>query len=226
MPRNDGRLEPGQRLNGAISARAWNRMLDAADLVLGEKHGVAAERLSLVGLPCVKAIFPEKGYFGEVRLIGESSFAAQNLSPSVPASVSTAGSFSGPEAEFLNWKSVPTVACVPQAYDSPNARPDAAIAVCISNDDTLYAIAGMAFVRVRVFNYRHRYARPPQIFDGQTPQQTNDATGCLDSAFYGPAKIIGYARARDALDVQFCHSDRVPPLTWPTYEFRWALISF
>lgn len=40
MPRNDGRLEPGQRLNGAISARAWNRMMDAADVVHGERYSV------------------------------------------------------------------------------------------------------------------------------------------------------------------------------------------
>lgn len=42
MPRNDGRIEPGQRLNGAISARAWNRMLDAADIVMGDAGGVVA----------------------------------------------------------------------------------------------------------------------------------------------------------------------------------------
>lgn len=39
MPRPDGRLEPGQPLRGAISARAWNRAQDAADLVLGANPG-------------------------------------------------------------------------------------------------------------------------------------------------------------------------------------------
>ena len=39
MPRPDGRLEPGQPLRGAISARAWNRAQDAADLVLGAHAG-------------------------------------------------------------------------------------------------------------------------------------------------------------------------------------------
>jgi predicted RecA/RadA family phage recombinase len=38
-PRPDGRLEPGQPLRGAISARAWNRAQDAADLVLGAHSG-------------------------------------------------------------------------------------------------------------------------------------------------------------------------------------------
>lgn len=46
MPRQDGRIEPGQPLNGAISARAWNRMLDAADLVLGDSRGVTAGSMS------------------------------------------------------------------------------------------------------------------------------------------------------------------------------------
>lgn len=39
MPRPDGRIEPGQPLRGAISARAWNRAQDAADLVLGAHSG-------------------------------------------------------------------------------------------------------------------------------------------------------------------------------------------
>lgn len=39
MPRPDGRIEPGQPLRGAISARAWNRAQDAADVVLGAYAG-------------------------------------------------------------------------------------------------------------------------------------------------------------------------------------------
>ena len=41
MSRPDGRLEPGQPLRGAISARAWNRAQDAADLVLGAHAGTS-----------------------------------------------------------------------------------------------------------------------------------------------------------------------------------------
>jgi len=39
MPRADGRIQPGQPIRGAISARAWNRAQDAADLVLGANPG-------------------------------------------------------------------------------------------------------------------------------------------------------------------------------------------
>lgn len=35
--RQDGRIEPGQRISRAISARAWNRAQDAADIVLGRQ---------------------------------------------------------------------------------------------------------------------------------------------------------------------------------------------
>ncbi len=41
MSRPDGRIEQGQPLRGAISARAWNRAQDAADLVLGANPGTA-----------------------------------------------------------------------------------------------------------------------------------------------------------------------------------------
>jgi hypothetical protein len=37
----NGRINPGQRLNTAISARAWNRAQDAADIVLGDRGGLA-----------------------------------------------------------------------------------------------------------------------------------------------------------------------------------------
>jgi hypothetical protein len=41
--RRDGRIDPGQKLGKAISARAWNRAQDAADIVLGQAPGVTAE---------------------------------------------------------------------------------------------------------------------------------------------------------------------------------------
>jgi hypothetical protein len=39
--RRDGRIEPGQPLKTAISATAWNRAQDAADVVLGLRPGLA-----------------------------------------------------------------------------------------------------------------------------------------------------------------------------------------
>lgn len=46
MGRPDGRIEKGQSLKTAISARAWNRAQDAADVVLGVGTGVTGGALS------------------------------------------------------------------------------------------------------------------------------------------------------------------------------------
>jgi len=51
MSRPDGRIEPGQPLRGAISARAWNRAQDAADLVLGANAGTSGSPGSTVLKP-------------------------------------------------------------------------------------------------------------------------------------------------------------------------------
>lgn len=40
MARNDGRIEKGQSLRTAISAKAWNRAQEAADRVLGAQPGI------------------------------------------------------------------------------------------------------------------------------------------------------------------------------------------
>jgi hypothetical protein len=46
MPsRKDGRIEPGQKLSTAISARAWNRAQQAADVVLGVQPEIGAGSL-------------------------------------------------------------------------------------------------------------------------------------------------------------------------------------
>lgn len=42
MARPDGRVEKGQSIASAFSARAWNRAQDAADIVLGVTPGVVA----------------------------------------------------------------------------------------------------------------------------------------------------------------------------------------
>ena len=53
MARRDGRIEAGQSLNSAISARAWNRAQDAADLVLGQRPGMNADAASYGGAPYI-----------------------------------------------------------------------------------------------------------------------------------------------------------------------------
>jgi hypothetical protein len=48
MARADGRVRPGQKLDTAFSARAWNRAQDAADVVLGDRGGLEADGHEIV----------------------------------------------------------------------------------------------------------------------------------------------------------------------------------
>ena len=49
--RNDGRVEPGQSLKTAFSAKAWNRAQDAADVVLKTLGGVQGQEVPRQALP-------------------------------------------------------------------------------------------------------------------------------------------------------------------------------
>jgi len=51
VARQDGRIEKGQPLRSAISARAWNRAQHAADVVLGMEPGATADGPSLRDWP-------------------------------------------------------------------------------------------------------------------------------------------------------------------------------
>ena len=75
MGRPDGRIEKGQRLNRAISARAWNRAQDAADHVLGVRPGVDAESLVGASAPyqwvyCKNTTGSLVGRWGMMRISG------------------------------------------------------------------------------------------------------------------------------------------------------------
>lgn len=52
MARSDGRVEQGQKLSTAISARAWNRAQDAADIVLGVRPGIASDPWNAITPGC------------------------------------------------------------------------------------------------------------------------------------------------------------------------------
>jgi len=90
MPRPDGRLEPGQPIRGAISARAWNRAQDAADLVLGSFLNVSSGPSSPHASPYTEALLqnntgqdyeaftgiPCSGFIGSDSLTGNAGNAS------------------------------------------------------------------------------------------------------------------------------------------------------
>jgi hypothetical protein len=91
MPRRpDGRIEPGQKLASAISARAWNRAQDAADIVLGERTGFGAE----AGPGFTDRLFKTVGLSGTVHSSnrrGRFGMIVNHQSVNTPASTALTG---------------------------------------------------------------------------------------------------------------------------------------
>lgn len=75
-----GRIEPGP-LRGQISARAWNRAQDAADIVLGQSANGAAEGPS-AGPPAYTGILAQNSTTGTVNRWGVLSVAGVVFTPS------------------------------------------------------------------------------------------------------------------------------------------------
>ena len=230
MAKPDGRIEKGQRLSTAISARAWNRAQDAADIVLGVRPGVTAGPLSTIRLPCVKGILGDKGYFGEVRTFADVSMSEDYYTPSMPASMSSLDNATDDEKKLLNYTFPPTIRSVTASYATYLA--ERAFAICIGNDSNEYALSGLAITRVRVTNGEHRRARLPIQIGHASDQQVG---GCLDSAWWGPARIVGYAEPAaysgydDSAQFSFFDASSDPELTsisLSSPKFFWALVHF
>jgi hypothetical protein len=224
MARADGRVEPGQSLKSAFSARAWNRAQDAADIVLNERTVFGAGPSESMTLPSVRVKLAAKGWFGQCRFaVNREAYGfspGSGLFPQTPASNDSLGSFSDTEKLMLN-ETLPVTrpsGSVPAFI--PTDFASSGLFVCVGNDSNLYAMSGLAFTRVRVFNYLHRFVRNPQPFPGQTQEMSDATSGCLDSSFWGVARIVGYWSSSNTSHFN------APGLSYPNFEYRWALIQF
>jgi hypothetical protein len=93
--RQDGRIEPGQKLSGAISARAWNRAQDAADIVLGDRVGFAAG--------------PGTAFPGALIVPCEVSTTVDNVTPGYVVKIVNAGAKTVPVPSNQQDKRAPAV---------------------------------------------------------------------------------------------------------------------
>jgi hypothetical protein len=92
MARNDGRIEPGQKLAGAISARAWNRAQDAADRVLGAGTGVEAGPLTFTSAP-YQWVYAKNGTASTVNRWGIMSITGVEVTPTSDATAAATVQF-------------------------------------------------------------------------------------------------------------------------------------
>jgi len=217
MARPDGRIEKGQRLSSAISARAWNRAQEAADRVLGAQVAAIAEATRTHEFPGVRAVFfPD----GNVNRLGRV-FVLRNANTISAAFTATDGSITTAPA----WeKSLAQAKDRPLYVDrvSPAGLSETqAESFCVNVDnENTFVVSGVAIALVRVFNELHRCARLPR----QHPNVDNQGSGYLDSAFYGPAKVLGYW-VEDGQSQRFALKT-TNALVYPANQLRWALIQF
>jgi hypothetical protein len=224
MAKPDGRIEKGQRLASAISARAWNRAQDAADIVLGVRPGIIAGSFNVARLPCVIGTLPDKGWFGQVRTFSSVASSNAHFVPVMPPSINSLGDAGPEEQRLIAFTLTPTrtdVATSAVSYDL-----ESRFAVCVGNDSNDYAISGMAITRVRCTNISHRRARLPSQINHSTDA---DIEGSLDSAWWGPAQVVGYAEPQIvngvAEGVKFSFpTNSMASFTNPV--IYWALIAF
>lgn len=174
--RPDGRVEPGQRISSAFSARAWNRAQDAADVVLGARTGATAgepqggERASNIVIA-----FNSTGFL--LPMLGVVSISAGNL-----------GDLSGATIDGTNQAS----SLLRQVIERPLLTaslpgPGAAIGISLEPiPDGKWgrvAMSGVVFSKINVTNFGHNYA----------DARVNDMSQ-LQSAACGPIKIIWYEK--------------------------------
>ena len=92
MARNDGRIEAGQKLAGAISAKAWNRAQDAADRVLGAGTGVEAGPLAFTSAP-YQWVYAKNGTASTVNRWGIMAITGVEVTPTSDATAAATVQF-------------------------------------------------------------------------------------------------------------------------------------
>lgn len=184
MGRPDGRIEKGQSLNRAISARAWNRAQDAADVVLGVRPGFSAPGVSLTPYAIVVAVkltspptvnYPYVGV--PIKITGCDIFGtAQN-----PAGVSE---ISGEIAEPTDLRNT-TFLPAPEMF-AVTVEP--MVAGASPTTAVRCAIKGLCVARVRIYSATDRYVALPSR--RSTAETVESLRGTLESSAAGYGRLI------------------------------------
>jgi hypothetical protein len=186
MAKPDGRIEKGQRLASAISARAWNRAQDAADIVLGVRPGIGAEspspaRYAIVGGMELDLSLHTDGDYPlgtafEITDWRHPSTAGQSQNEAILLHL--VGRVAEPE--LLN---------TPETAATIFPKPFAVSVEPISQGATTVrvAVSGLVIARVRRISSMHRFVSLPVDRNGLNVT----ANGVLETSDVGYARLIG-----------------------------------
>lgn len=150
--RQDGRIEPGQKLSSAISARAWNRAQQAADIVLGSvPQAVGDPSLPLDRASNIVLVRNDSGQ--DVPWLGVLEFSGVVISP---AGGTLAGNDSaGSKArEFV--RDPVLIGVLPEASTKPFG---VAVEPIAAGKIGRVAIGGRFPCKIKVLAAGHQYAR-------------------------------------------------------------------
>jgi hypothetical protein len=179
MGRADGRVEKGQKIGAAFSARAWNRAQDAADIVFrGADTGGSAPltyRLPSIQIPVyLQTPLPSAlvaGYAFKLLSAGESTVWDAGYIDYVLGELAQPVDLIANETDSTIFPSVFGVSVEPAAQGARMVR-------C--------AIAGIAVAKIRMLSSSHRYVSLPTTRSSSASPQA----GVLESSDTGYAVIL------------------------------------
>jgi hypothetical protein len=200
MARPDGRIEKGQRLGSAISARAWNRAQEAADRVLGVQPGFGAEAGSSepgrIVMPCLITSTVSGVMAGHVVKIDSASVSVSpnhnNQDDKRTASVSCLSGSVVVPVNFANYGDAKVqLGVIVGGATMPSPGAPAVVSVCI---------AGACVCRVRprsvaggVGPYKFLQASVLRAGDSVDP-----LTGAAEASSCGHHRIVQYLGSANA----------------------------
>jgi hypothetical protein len=184
MPRQDGRIEPGQKLSKAISARAWNRAQEAADIVMGSRQGFTANSYSFgtmgIVVPCLVSTTVSPVILGAVvELSNASAYRTPASNPSgAPGVQSISASVVVPQS-FSNYLGGNhSLGVIIGGAEMPSPGVDKFVQVCVSG-------LCVAIVRMRGVG---DFIRKPLLRDED--DSAASLTGIAEQSSCGQHKLI------------------------------------
>jgi len=191
MAKPDGRIEKGQRLSTAISARAWNRAQDAADIVLGVRPGVTAG--------------PESARANSNIVLSELANAVIAgqwvfFDPSGPSQIDVKSTTEDGLASRRTFFATPLAADAKLQHNAANRYTHQHIGMALdagkTGDIVRIQVSGAVYCWVRLRHRHHGYARftesPTYSTSGQGMFTANTLTAIPQSALCGPMRIVWY----------------------------------
>lgn len=151
--RHDGRVESGQKISTAFSARAWNRAQDAADIVLGDRARFGAEAAAGVDLaPNIALIRNDSGV--AVPWLGVLGISGVVINPS-------GGTITGTNAASERARRFARRPVLIGVAPQSNSVLRVAIAMepVAAGAIGRFAVGGVFACRLKVTDSSHRYAR-------------------------------------------------------------------